>query len=168
MGPGADTPPTFTAGEVSVTEVSPGADPSVPGAAPEDGGRGASPPGQLDKGHIQDEDVVMADAIPPTVNVIPPTPSNSQLEGNGEAPVEREVPASREAARLLIAGWGLNTGELPSGPPATRTRGRSHANSAQTLQVDAVPCLQTRQVASAELESRGRKETSPRLPTPLP
>ncbi|KJA13479.1 hypothetical protein HYPSUDRAFT_209508 [Hypholoma sublateritium FD-334 SS-4] len=54
-GPGADTLPTFTAGEVSVPEVSPRADPSAP-AAPEDGGRGASPPGQLDKGHIQDED----------------------------------------------------------------------------------------------------------------
>ena len=77
---------------------------------------------------------------PPSVKVIPPTPQNSQPESGAVMPVERTtsppaLPARGgrevEATRILSEMWGADNSLMPPGPPATRTRGRSRANSTQ-------------------------------------
>lgn len=158
----------------------------------------------------------MADAAAiPAVNIIPPTPFNSQPTGedrhaaepiaqaveeaavsgsvNAAAPLpaaneasatpatpdvlideeaslamEMTVPASREAARLLITGWGADLSQLPLGPPATRTRGRSRANSIQPPPPEhGADGPRPRLVATAEASSNARKSRSPKPRPPL-
>ncbi|KJA12836.1 hypothetical protein HYPSUDRAFT_60208 [Hypholoma sublateritium FD-334 SS-4] len=85
----------------------------------------------------------------PTVNVIPPTPSNSQ-------PVDTEKPST-----VAAEPTSQPVQTLPAGPPATRTRGRSRANSTQPVTDHASTALGQRQVASAEPSRRGRQSRSP-------
>ncbi len=100
-----------------------------------------------------DDDVTMPDI--PDVKVTAPTPQNSQPEVNAIQPAQppippaRVVPASREAARLMMAGWGATTDYLAPGPPAARTRGRSRANSAEQPPAD-VQRVRGRYASSAE------------------
>lgn len=165
----------------------------------------------------QDADVDMADVTAvPAVNIIPPTPFNSQPQGEGDiaapaplppatdepavsgnipepvtlppasgepaappalddlidkdASIEMDmtVPASREAARLLITGWGADISQLPLGPPAARTRGRSRANSIQPPALEhSADGPRPRLVATAEPSSNARKSRSPKPRTPL-
>ena len=68
--------------------------------------------------------------------------------------IRSSSPASREAARLQIAGWGADLAALPSGPPAARTRGRSRANSTHSSTGLADQARPQTVVASVELDQR--------------
>ncbi len=107
---------------------------------------------------------------PPVVNIIPPTPQNSQPE-SGPATTEHSAPvvpaapvrAGREveATRMLSEMWGADTSLLPPGPPATRTRGRSRANSAQPSPHSPIAGLRTAASAGDATARRASKSPAP-------
>ncbi len=131
-------------------------------------------------GRLPDSTATGLPAVPPVVNVIPPTPQNSQPEcqpivsrdepkpvpaeaKQGAEPLPRGV---REVAATRILGemWGADNSLMPPGPPATRTRGRSRANSVQPPAQS--PVVGLRSAKSAEhAKSRG-KSKSPRACQP--
>ena len=107
---------------------------------------------------------------PPTVNVIPPTPQNSQPDNEGvTAEVEPAAPPAPpprggrevEATRVLSEMWGADNSLMPPGPPATRTRGRSRANSAQ-------PGAQNPMVGLRASKSAGQHTTRRTSKSPAP
>ncbi len=98
-------------------------------------------------GPLPDSATTGLPAIPPVVNIIPPTPQNSQPESHPVTSQDAPKPAAEEpkpaeplprvvreveATRILGEMWGVDSSLMPPGPPATRTRGRSRANSVQT------------------------------------
>ena len=109
----------------------------------------------------------------PVVNIIPPTPQNSQPESGvvttdnqPTLPAAAPTRAAREveSTRVLSEMWGADNSLLPAGPPATRMRGRSRANSAQPAQHSPMIGLRASKSAGAATSRRKSKSPAPTNP----